>query len=1023
MFKQISDCFERSYSLLRNLRLSPLFLLLLWISAHSPSTQAAGRRRSIAQSPSQQQNAGTQGEQDVAVLVLGNPLEREISGGQKHGYHIALAKGQHIRVEINPQGIDLGVSLQLPDGNIRPIYQPIGLKQEQLVIERVAEISGIYQFNIYTRAKALMGHYEIRLAELRVATENDHALQQARNLYGEYRQLTREGKFTEARPLVLRALEIRERVSGPDDLKVAEMLENLAASYEKTGDYASAEPLELRLLKIKEKAFGPEHPQMADAFRNLGVFYYGKGDYLKAEELIQKALGIFEKARHPESLIIASALSYLGDIYYYRSDYGKAESYYRRSLTIREKILGSDHFHLAESLGAIGRVAYDAGDYARAEAMFGRALTLSEKAFGADHQQLTWSLNNLAMIYATTGDYPKAEAFYRRALTIHEQKTGMYASNVEATLLGLARLYTAQGQTSEAVKFQTQASELDERFLGLNLSIGSEREKLTLLDDLSLRSSRNISLHAELAPNDAAARDLALTTILQRKGRVQDAMADSLAALRLRFGAEDRKMLDELNDATSRLASLVIEGQQKGTPAERLEQIKALAEVREKLEAKISLRSAGFYHNSQPVTFDAVRQAIPENAALIEFALYRPFNPKAPDNKSAYGEPHYIAYIMRDPGEAQWKELGAAEEIDNAIAKLRQALRDSKRKDVQQLSRVVDEKIMQPIRALVGDATQLLVSPDGELNLIPFAALVDERGRYLIERYSFTYLTSGRDLLRMRVARQSKSKPVIIANPSFGEPVTREIAKGATTIRPTAPRDRRRSSVTDARNLSDVYFAPLGGTAQESRSIQTLFTDASLLTGEQATESALKQVLAPRILHIATHGFFLQDMETPATRAPTLMRGSNASAELENPLLRSGLALTGANSRNGGNDDGILTALEASGLNLWGTNLVVLSACDTGLGEVRNGEGVYGLRRAFVLAGTESLVMSLWPVSDYSTRILMTNYYKNLKQGMGRGASLREVQLDLLKRNPQLHPFYWANFIQSGEWANLDGKR
>ena len=122
-------------------------------------------------------------------------------------------------------------------------------------------------------------------------------------------------------------------------------------------------------------------------------------------------------------------------------------------------------------------------------------------------------------------------------------------------------------------------------------------------------------------------------------------------------------------------------------------------------------------------------------------------------------------------------------------------------------------------------------------------------------------------------------------------------------------------------------------------------------------------------------------------------------------------------------DDGILTALEASGLNLWGTKLVVLSACDTGIGDVKNGEGVYGLRRAFTLAGTESLVMSLWSVSDYATRELMTDYYKNLKNGMGRGASLRQVQLEMLKKKGREHPFYWAAFIQSGEWANLDGKR
>jgi CHAT domain-containing protein len=319
------------------------------------------------------------------------------------------------------------------------------------------------------------------------------------------------------------------------------------------------------------------------------------------------------------------------------------------------------------------------------------------------------------------------------------------------------------------------------------------------------------------------------------------------------------------------------------------------------------------------------------------------------------------------------------------------------------------------------------------------------------------------------VAREPKSKPLVVANPAFGEPATQLLA---TTMKMTAPSSRRRS-VTSGSDLSDVYFAPLGGTAQEARSIQTLFPDANILNGAQATESAVKRSNAPRILHLATHGFFLSEpgavgspgqvatttSNTNTTSVPpavtvgppsnanmktamrgvsgvsvppaiaggsgvsTATRGISANSKIANPLLRSGLALAGANLHDNSNDDGILTALEASGLNLWGTKLVVLSACDTGVGEVRNGEGVYGLRRAFMLAGAESLVMSLWPVSDYTTRQLMTHYYQNLKQGVGRGASLRQVQLDMLKRNPRLHPFYWANFIQSGEWANLEGER
>src|SRR5688572_16601866 len=296
----------------------------------------------------------------------------------------------------------------------------------------------------------------------------------------------------------------------------------------------------------------------------------------------------------------------------------------------------------------------------------------------------------------------------------------------------------------------------------------------------------------------------------------------------------------------------------------------------------------------------------------------------------------------------------------------------------------------------------------------------------------------------MQIARGAGSKPLVVADPSFGEPAGEPIASASSSA---LTGNRRRRSVTNAGNLSETYFAPLGGTAQEARAIQTLFPEANLLTGARATESALKRITAPRLLHVATHGFFLQDSGAAtanaqaATRgmasnvpsvagaaargpvAPVTTRGINPTAKIDNPLLRSGLALAGANERGGADDDGILTALEASGLNLWGTKLVVLSACDTGLGDVRNGEGVYGLRRAFMMAGAESLVMSLWPVSDYSTRKVITDYYWNLKQGMGRGAAMRQVQLDMLRRNRQLHPFYWASFIQSGEWADLDGKR
>jgi len=215
--------------------------------------------------------------------------------------------------------------------------------------------------------------------------------------------------------------------------------------------------------------------------------------------------------------------------------------------------------------------------------------------------------------------------------------------------------------------------------------------------------------------------------------------------------------------------------------------------------------------------------------------------------------------------------------------------------------------------------------------------------------------------------------------------------------------------------------------------IKAVLPEASLLLERQATEAALKRASAPRILHIATHGFFLDDQgerraETRNIPGNDPRRISDPrlggwAAQIENPLLRSGLALSGANLGKNGDDDGLLTALEVAGLDLWGTKLVALSACDTGLGEVKNGEGVQGLRRALVLAGSESQVISLWAVPDELAKDIIIPYYKALRRGEGRGEGLRQVQLRMLRSRDRRHPFYWAAFIQSGEWGNLDGRR
>jgi CHAT domain-containing protein/Tfp pilus assembly protein PilF len=829
------------------------------------------------------------------------------------------------------------------------------------------------------------------------------------------------GELDKAEQFMQRATVIQGKGLNLDQGRVIALFNNFALVYYAKGEYAAAEEDFERAITIEQQVFGSGDSKVADTLINLAALYQAMGDYLKMESTGQRALAIYEKVLDADNPDIGNTVLSLGNARYLRGDLEHAEPFYQRALHIYEKALGPEHPLVALALNNLAEVYHDRREFAQAEPRYLRSLAIREKKLGDLHSDVGQSLNNLGNLYRDQGDYGRAEQFYKRALATREKALGPEHPDVVSTLSNISLLYMDKGDFAEAQRFQSRAIAISERNTALNLSSGSERQKLAYLDSLSEQLDRAVTLSVKLAPENAAAGDLALATVLQRKGRVQDVLSGSLVSLRRRLNLEDAKLLDRFNETTAQLSRLVLAGPQQLTAKEFQQRNKELNEQRERLEAEIARRSAAFRAQSQPVTIDAVRKALPDNAALLEFVSYRPLSPKGITAKERYGAPRYVVYVIRNQGEVRWRELGGTKEVDGAVQALRQALRNPQRKDTEQLARILDATVMQPVRALLGDATQLLVSPDGELNLVPFAALVDEHGRYLIQRYSFTYLTSGRDLLRMQVARESKSGPLVVANPSFGEQ--------ATTVAVTP-------NSTSPRSLTDAYFAPLAATENEARSIQTLFPDATVLTGMKATETAVKQVAAPRILHLATHGFFLSEPAVLATasesvppavaggsRTQTAETGTNSGAASENPLLRSGLAFAGANLRNGKADDGVLTALEASGLNLWGTKLVVLSACDTGVGEVRTGEGVYGLRRAFTLAGAESLVMSLWPISDFTTRTLMTSYYQNLKQGMGRGEALRQVQLDMLKKNPKLHPFYWANFIQSGDWGDLEGRR
>ena len=1003
------------------------------------------------------QNAAGQTTAEAVKLEFGKPVEREIAGGQTHEFQINNAAGQYAKIIIEQRGINLFAKLTDANGKIVTESDANIEKNGAEIVEIYLAADGLRLSVAARNNTAPNAAYKIELVERRNPTTKEIALGEARKSVNNAIELWIAGKYAEAQPLAERGLAIRERESGAESFDVAQANFVLGNIVGDLGDLDKNEALYKRALEVAEKTLGKNHLFISGIYNNWGIIHKMRGDYLKAEEFYLRALEIREKLLEPNHRLISQSLNNLAGIYSARGDKQKAAEFYRRALVIRENALGSEHPDVALSLNNLAAVTDNsavaeqlylralairektlgaehqdvaqtlynlgwmftaAGDYAKAETYIRRSLSIYEKALGAEHQFISYPLNLLAAIYKFKGDYDSAETHFLRAAALKEKTQSPLHPELGGTLTNLAAVHVLKGNIEKAIHAQTRANEILEYNALLNLRIGSEREKLAFMQTLEDVDSNTMTLNFRAAANSPAARELALTAVLRRKGRVLDAMSDSFAALRSRFDAEDQKLFDDLNAATTELINFVSGGQSLTTDEYRRE-LKTLEEKRETIENKISRRSAGFYEADKSVTLNQVQALIPKDAVLIEFAVYRPVSFKLSGfgldvNPKAFEDPRYAAFVVGAGGEIYSKDLGTMREIDKLVNALRLALRDPKRKDVKELARATDEKLMRPLRAFAGNATQFLVSPDGGLNLMPFEALVDENGKYLVENYSFAYLTSGRDLLRMQTAKTpGKSKSLIIANPTFGAQTSQA---GSNTTR-----NRKQQIITATRNLSDTYFAPLAGTLQEARSIGNIFTDAQFLTETAATETALKSAAAPRILHIATHGFFL---ENPNETNVGQTRSTNINAEFENPLLRSGIALAGANKRAGdAKDNGILTALEASGLNLWGTKLVVLSACDTGLGEVKTGEGVYGLRRAFTLAGTETLLMSLWQVSDYATRELMTNYYKNLKSGIGRGAALREVQLGMLKNKNRQHPFYWAAFIQSGEWANLDGKR
>ncbi len=819
-------------------------------------------------------------------------------------------------------------------------------------------------------------------------------------------------------PVDERALALIESLpSVRPERAVFNALMKLAEAYHGKGDYGKEE---LTLKRAMEDA--TRRASLADGVEvdiQHAKLAAARGDFNEAARGYQEVRELLIKVGGRRSVDAAEFGLDIAKVTKQAGAYGIAEKILRDALAVIEDQSGSENRTVAEALNELAEIQRLQGRDRESVPLLERALKILMKTKPpggavAHNSQIARTLTMLASVSYATGDYALAAQRQKRAVKVLEKITGEGNPVNAGQYHALAIYMQAVGELEQARDLYAQAGELQERRLSYQVTSGTESQRQHFLDEVARESRQVVSFHVRAAPHDPRAARAAVAAVLRRKGRLLEAVAESVASLRRRLGAGEASGFDQLMLARARLAGLAVGGYGKSNPDEYQKRLTALQEETQQLEAKLSLKSVEFREQAQTVTLERVQAAVPSDAVLAELFAYEPFDAKAakPDVPIAR---RYVAYAVRRHGDPVWADLGEAAPIDALVASWRAALAEPQRHDVRHVARALDERVGKPLRALLGETRTVLLSPDGALTLIPFGALVDEENRYLVERYAFRYLTSGRDLLRLH-AVPSSTPALVVADPDFNGAGTDK----AVAVASADTRAAGRRSV----DFASIEFSPLPGTAGEAKALAAVLPGAVVLTGAQATEAAIKQARSPSILHVATHGFFLDDQRAAGGDGRGVSIGEAASGgpagpKIENPLLRSGLAFTGANRRDGSGEDGILTALEASSLDLQGTKLVVLSACETGVGRVENGEGVYGLRRALVLAGAETQVMSLWKVDDEATKDLMVGYYKRLLAGEGRSDALRHVQLSMLKSPATAHPFYWASFIASGDWRPL----
>ncbi len=827
-----------------------------------------------------------------------------------------------------------------------------------------------------------------------------------------------------AKPWLERSIELRESVDVPDEALIARGLNNLGALLWNLGDYAAARPLLERALEVRERVFGPRDPRTAATMQTLAELLWSLNDRPAASALFEEALAIREEVLGPEH---PDTLDSMNDYAFLLSRGGapdRAREIYEHVLATREATLPPYHSSVAVTLNDLAFHLTWVGDRAAAVPLYERALSIYERTAGPRHRHTATTVENLALLHRDLGDLERARALMERSVSINLDVLGPEHPSTAMSVSNLALLVWSQGDLRGAWELTGEHQERRRARARALLGELSEAESFRYLATMQHEVEFRLSLGAAL--DEPKVRSAAYELLIDWKGQVARHLLASHERLFADGTEEQRALLAELREAQRLLARAALASD---VPDREEHEVRVEALRMERNALEVRLQRLSEEGEASAPSFAELRAALPSDGAVLDFFVHRVFAPAAEGaGGSGRWQPHRVsAWVVRPGYEApRLIDLGDAQTLELAV---RAHLKDvvGKPNAVDDPATALHARLWAPLAEHLAGAATIFVSPDSFLGGLPLETVALEDGTYLIERHAFAYLTDLSVLTRAApdVPEAEHRSLLAVGGVDFD--------LRTATVDASSPAGTSRLRGAMART-----WGALPATEVEAQVVRGLWTkvfgeDAPqlVLGGEAATEERLcVELQRHSVVHLATHGFFQpeglpslwDEARSAGSLTPTRLGQSSTSVAGRHPGLLSGLVCAGANARGDeGLDDGYLTAEELGWLDLSGVGLVVLSACETGLGRARSGEGLISLRRAFLTAGARTVVSSLWSVDDESTLELMASFYRGLWQdGLGPLEALRAAQLAMLARNRAAYdeaaPATWGAFVLEGSW-------